>query len=106
MAYDYSKRRLVQVNVFGFSRMFGEGESSVQGSVQFSLSGFDGSDLGPFVTVQLAIADAPEKSVHEIEGEFLDSAFAILEKLAADPSVDLQSILRETREKALMLPKS
>ncbi len=106
MAYDYSERRLAQVGVYGLSRAFNEGQSNVQCSVHFGLSGQDGSDFGPVVRVDLALPDEPEKSVHEIEGDFLDAAFAILEKLTADPSIDLQSVLRENREKALLSPKS
>lgn len=82
---DYSQRFLTAVDVFGLSRIFRAEETNIQSSVTFRLSGANGQQHGPTVSVQFAIPDAPDKTLQELEGELLASALAIVRRVAEHP---------------------
>jgi hypothetical protein len=105
-AMDYSDRRLTSVEIWGLrSQENDDGTMDVGGNVAIQISRSDGTDHGPDITIQMAIATSPDATLVQAEKDLLSAALGVLARASRESAKSLHEMLVEKRGKPLLPQK-
>jgi hypothetical protein len=92
---DYSKRKLSEVTVGTMDiRRDGAGEFYT-GTVQVSLTGYDGGPHGPYINLSVGLPARRSLTIDEVRLEFVVAAAAVIKRLADFSADDLAKMIEE-----------